>query len=688
MNPVDRKPVQSPGKRGGKYYRDKQGSVQYGQQPQERSPAQGDALHYRPGRKVAFRGWDGKTRTGRVTASGQHGSTIRTGSGERHPVLHNMVHGELDGGYSDAFMESVEKFPTSYKEFVTPEAQAEGDRHILEGATTGYNIDGYAVGEVGGYGALLMASLHPAITYAMYSAHNDHGRDLLEQMGEHGLSPEYDVVQRASSVLWDEKWDKEPELTYEHVGGKLVGRSHEYIIAFRPKDQKEAETVADFLESHAHRGKAGAVKHSWEVPDIRSGGTADNFQSVSLNTKKVGKQEILILTKEADHKLDGYTSSQVFINPELAQFIKALPVVTLGETEPDLSPVETWVYQWGAGILAAISQEMLDLLGGKPEPKYASWLGSLRDFFAKSAYARTRNESMNAWGARIMRRVQSRGYWSLRAAEVQDIAEYVIQQHFPRGIQGNQARAVAVRSYLAGKIQENFDRYGVDPVPYDIETLPVTIEAAGKLFRLDRKEHNTIEFAEAFAGQAITNLRASTRNAIHTILLNGIQNHLDPGKIQSMLFDRFGALNRDWQRVAITEVRSALVNGYLASLPPGTRVKRTEMPNCCPHCLPFNGRIYTVRDPGDPNKDWVNDVWVGKTNIGRSGSPRRIEDGQLVARTPDELYVIAPLIHPNCRGGFVAMNERPTNPQLQSLYDLNRQRLQESGLAAIMRTYE
>lgn len=303
-------------------------------------------------------------------------------------------------------------------------------------------------------------------------------------------------------------------------------------------------------------------------------------------------------------------------------------------------------------------------------------------------YARQQGEELNAWGQRIMRLVESRGYWSLTANDVQEIAEYVVAEHFPLNVPGNLEKAAKVRTFLAARIKENFERYGMKPVPIRIEDRPITITLAGRTFRQDALEHNTLQFAEAFAAKDISDLTDSERVGIRSILVNGIQNHLDPGKIQSMLFDRFGALNRDWERVAITEVRSALVNGYLASLRPGTRVKRQEMSNCCPHCAQFDGRIYTVRDPADPNKDWANDAWVGKTNIGRSGKRHKMVNGQLVARTPDELYVIAPLIHQSCRGGFIAMNERPTNPQLQSLYDRKRQMLQERGLAAIMGTFD
>ena len=91
--------------------------------------------------------------------------------------------------------------------------------------------------------------------------------------------------------------------------------------------------------------------------------------------------------------------------------------------------------------------------------------------------------------------------------------------------------------------------------------------------------------------------------------------------LQQNLFDTFGDMNRDWRRIAATEVGDAAGNGMIASLEPGTKVRRIEQYHgACPFCKKINGMVFTVVDPSKRDKDWDTEVWVGKTNIGRSGS--------------------------------------------------------------------
>ena len=63
-------------------------------------------------------------------------------------------------------------------------------------------------------------------------------------------------------------------------------------------------------------------------------------------------------------------------------------------------------------------------------------------------------------------------------------------------------------------------------------------------------------------------------------------------------------------------------------------------------------------DPANPNKDGQTQVWVGKNNIGRSGSPRKRVGDELIERTESELWWIpAGTVHPHCRGRWVVIDE-------------------------------
>jgi hypothetical protein len=127
--------------------------------------------------------------------------------------------------------------------------------------------------------------------------------------------------------------------------------------------------------------------------------------------------------------------------------------------------------------------------------------------------------------------------------------------------------------------------------------------------------------------------------------------------LQTRLFERFGTLNRDWRRIAITEAGENMNQGLIASLPPGTKVKRIEQyRGACPFCAKWDGAVLEVVAADAPKKDWKTQIWPGKNNIGRSSAPRKKSPLGLVERTPEELWApAAGLFHPNCRGRWRVM---------------------------------
>jgi len=127
--------------------------------------------------------------------------------------------------------------------------------------------------------------------------------------------------------LWDDSWDKEPEMTYEKVDGKTLGRSLQYSIIFKPKNKKEADKLADELNKVANRNEKnpdakGAIEKSWFVPDIRStGGRYDEYEKNYVNYKTIGNKDLMFLSKKPQ-QADGFNSSELYLNPELSEFIK------------------------------------------------------------------------------------------------------------------------------------------------------------------------------------------------------------------------------------------------------------------------------------------------------------------------------------------------------------------------------
>jgi hypothetical protein len=112
------------------------------------------------------------------------------------------------------------------------------------------------------------------------------------------------------------------------------------------------------------------------------------------------------------------------------------------------------------------------------------------------------------------------------------------------------------------------------------------------------------------------------------------------------LFNRLGGLNRDWKRIADTEiVNTSNLAGILQEVndsPKGERVyfKRYELPGCCSKCAKVNGVIALWSDTQLDN-DKIKDpyasvaIWDGKPQ----------EKGRTV--------LVTGTLHPNCRGGWL-----------------------------------
>ena len=137
--------------------------------------------------------------------------------------------------------------------------------------------------------------------------------------------------------------------------------------------------------------------------------------------------------------------------------------------------------------------------------------------------------------------------------------------------------------------------------------------------------------------------------------------------LQTQLFDEFGELNRDWRRIAVTEAGECANQGLISSLKVGAKVRRMERyKGCCPFCKKINDVVMNVVSPSNPKKNGDTDVWLGKTNIGRSASPRKRTPEGLVDRTPSERWWIpAGTVHPHCRGTWsVLPDSKPTDDKI------------------------
>ena len=113
------------------------------------------------------------------------------------------------------------------------------------------------------------------------------------------------------------------------------------------------------------------------------------------------------------------------------------------------------------------------------------------------------------------------------------------------------------------------------------------------------------------------------------------------------------------QSGALTETAFAVSNGLLSSVNPaeGWTAEWHAAPNACPFCRNQNMRRFWVVAPDSPTKNGDTQIWVGKTNIGRSASLWSRKLGR--ERVSSELWWAACPCHPNCACTFVLRRLRP-----------------------------
>jgi hypothetical protein len=240
------------------------------------------------------------------------------------------------------------------------------------------------------------------------------------------------------------------------------------------------------------------------------------------------------------------------------------------------------------------------------------------------------------------------------------VVEYLLQRYLPVDAIQSEAEWLAVKSTLMGKVQANVLSITAAGAWKIAKALPDTVKRA----ELDEPALKAAaEYAKARACDNVVALSDSLRHRMKATVINFVAKKkrgdttVNAGTLQANLQDVFAAANRDWRRIAITEAGEAFNQGFVASLPVGTKVRRIEAyEGACQFCKSIDGRVATVVSPDKPDKNWDTEIWAGKDNVGRSASPRkRVADG-LVNRSPEEMWTLpAGLAHPHCRGQWHAI---------------------------------
>lgn len=248
------------------------------------------------------------------------------------------------------------------------------------------------------------------------------------------------------------------------------------------------------------------------------------------------------------------------------------------------------------------------------------------------------------------------------------MVDWIVQRYLPDQVIRSEAEYLAVRAQIMGKVQANIESAGVavSAIEHLAAVAPATMATAAAI-GLNEVEQSILDFARVRAADLITDLGDRTRHRLSYLILDHEQKRIAGDaeatlpKLQTRLLDEFSVLNRDWRRIALTEVARDANEGYIAAMPDGARVRRVEAyADACPFCRKIHGMVFTVVPSSKDPKDGATEVWIGKSNVDRSSAPRKRVGDVLVERTPSELWwPAAGVQHPNCRGSWQRVSEAP-----------------------------
>jgi hypothetical protein len=165
---------------------------------------------------------------------------------------------------------------------------------------------------------------------------------------------------------------------------------------------------------------------------------------------------------------------------------------------------------------------------------------------------------------------------------------------------------------------------------------------------LSRAEMARIQVLQQSAAEKITKVSAAVKADIRQILIDGVKAHKGKGEISQAIFDRMTGGNRDFQKIADTEIQNAANNSFLldevynSDLGEKVYFQRVERidDNTCDFCKKMHGVIVLWSDhplTSDKIEDPIADfaIWDGKDWNGKKE------------------FIANGVFHPYCRGMWV-----------------------------------
>jgi hypothetical protein len=248
------------------------------------------------------------------------------------------------------------------------------------------------------------------------------------------------------------------------------------------------------------------------------------------------------------------------------------------------------------------------------------------------------------------------------------LVDYLIQRYLPVNTLMTEADWLATKAHYLGKAQAYYGNdFSVANADRLLAALPNSFAQAVQVFGVAQAAKNVLAYGRLHACENVRAIADAARHDLKNVVLDHVRRKLNgdtrytPQKLEQNLLDEFNTLNRDWRRIALTETSEIANQGLISALGVGRKVRRLEQyRGACGFCRKLNGRVFNIVSPDDPNKNGETDVWEGKTNVGRSSSPRKRSEDGLVMREPDEMWwPAAGVQHPHCRGEWIPEEPEP-----------------------------
>jgi hypothetical protein len=223
------------------------------------------------------------------------------------------------------------------------------------------------------------------------------------------------------------------------------------------------------------------------------------------------------------------------------------------------------------------------------------------------------------------------------------------------------AESFMTRAGFIGKIQSQSEKEAFEIAGALVDRYPSTIKAADKegivltkreagrynekygtegrkvkILPLTPLESKAVQHASHQAADKLTEVSERHRAGIRQMILQAQRERWEPERLAQSLFDMYGDQNRDWRRVALTELAFAANDAYLSGVEEGETVIGMGSTNACKHCKQYvigKQFLVTHKLPKNTYEHEMKYVWAGKSNYGRRVAT----------------YQPAIPMHPNCR---------------------------------------